>query len=578
MATMQGPSPVRAIAPDADGGAWMLGGTRLVHVTSDLAVSIDVAAGLADGGAAAVLAADAYGRGRLGCRRRHRASPRGRRCRDHGVAARRTRAGNRSRRSRRDLGCVGPRRHAVRPARAAGSAGSVRRRGAAACVVAGPRPHRRLPVARCGHRRDADRRAWRHGRAQSCRAAGGGGRGRGRRSERHAMDPARRRRAGRRPRRTPVHRASVAPRTAGTGLACGGAVVTVGVDRGRHRSGRPQSGDVAVAPRDCRHARDVRRGPAAGAASHGGRRCCRWAVGDPAPRQRRVRRDRLCAGLALRRIAGARRDDRRQGRVAAVQRGPCRRVGDTRGAAARIHGCEDPCRDRHGCLRRRLRSDRRGVAAGRRRTHAAEGQRAAGRVAHRTGEQRQLRRAGEHRAQRVGVGQRRDHRQGRVPPRRRAARHRYDLALCVRVGERSGGDVQADRESLRQRGRLCDVRRRVRPGEGQRRADGADHGTREQCGLHGAGDDRHCGDRGRRRRDDHQGRILPGHDEDRDRHGVPIRLRVDQRERRHLQPHREGHGRPGRGRHVGRRYGQGQQTADRNASPRRRTTRSSRRP
>ena len=63
MASTHGPSPVRGIAPGADGGAWVLGGARLVRLTPDLAVSIDVPAGDAGGEAPAVLAADAHGGG-----------------------------------------------------------------------------------------------------------------------------------------------------------------------------------------------------------------------------------------------------------------------------------------------------------------------------------------------------------------------------------------------------------------------------------------------------------------------------------------------------------------------------------
>ena len=63
IATTPGPAPVRAIAPDADGGAWVLGGTRLVRLTSDLAVAIDVPAGLANSEVRAVVAADGHSGG-----------------------------------------------------------------------------------------------------------------------------------------------------------------------------------------------------------------------------------------------------------------------------------------------------------------------------------------------------------------------------------------------------------------------------------------------------------------------------------------------------------------------------------
>lgn len=63
IATMQGLAPVRAIAPDADGGAWVLAGARLVRVTPELAVAIDVPANLAGGDARAAVVLDAQGGG-----------------------------------------------------------------------------------------------------------------------------------------------------------------------------------------------------------------------------------------------------------------------------------------------------------------------------------------------------------------------------------------------------------------------------------------------------------------------------------------------------------------------------------
>jgi hypothetical protein len=58
--SVRAPAPVRAIAPETDGGAWVLGGARLVRMTSDLSVSIDFPASDAGADTRAVLAPDPH--------------------------------------------------------------------------------------------------------------------------------------------------------------------------------------------------------------------------------------------------------------------------------------------------------------------------------------------------------------------------------------------------------------------------------------------------------------------------------------------------------------------------------------
>ena len=51
---------MRAIAPETDGGAWVLGGARLMRLTSDLAIAIDVPASDVGVDTRAVLAQDPH--------------------------------------------------------------------------------------------------------------------------------------------------------------------------------------------------------------------------------------------------------------------------------------------------------------------------------------------------------------------------------------------------------------------------------------------------------------------------------------------------------------------------------------
>ena len=142
---------------------------------------------------------------------------------------------------------------------------------------------------------------------------------------------------------------------------------------------------------------------------------------------------------------------------------------------------------------------------------------------------------------------------GRVPGGRQRALDGHHQPLLVRVDERRGGNLRADRARHGQPGRHDDELagdHHREPGR-QHAADRVGHQSRQWRDLHGAGERHHQRGRRRLRRLRRQVDFYSGSTLHRLRHDESLQLHLDGRRSRRLQPDRAGDGQPRSGHHLG---------------------------